>query len=207
MNTIQWWCYAFLDATNDIEWPAFWLINVTFSHFFITNFSTKFSLFFLEKPTVKIPASTVRALSGHWLWCSAVGTPSVDITITNNDEVLVTSSGYALIRVYDEGTYTCTAKNQAGIDSKEIQVSLTASKNTLLINNPFGIESWAGWESEGGGGNAQFPRHWHWSIIRKPCLEKRMWKILRILAQSLYMKEDNIYISTTSSATTERSKK
>ena len=105
--------------------------------------------FFLEKPTVKIPASTVRALSGHWLWCSAVGTPSGDITITNNDEVLVTSSGYALIRVYDEGTYTCTAKNQAGIDSKEIQVSLTASKNTLLINNPFGIESWAGWEWEG----------------------------------------------------------
>lgn len=80
-----------------------------------------------EKPTVKIPASTVRALSGHWLWCSAVGTPSVDITITNNDKVLVTSSGYALIRIYDEGTYTCTAKNQAGIDSKEIQVSLTAN--------------------------------------------------------------------------------
>lgn len=104
---------------------------------------------------MKIPASTVRALSGHWLWCSAVGTPSVDITITNNDKVLVTSSGYALIRVYDEGTYTCTAKNQAGIDSKEIQVSLTASKNTLLINNPFLLESWAGWEWEGewGGGN------------------------------------------------------
>ena len=101
---------------------------------------------------MKIPASTVRALSGHWLWCSAVGTPSVDITITNNDKVLVTSSGYALIRVYDEGTYTCTAKNQAGIDSKEIQVSLTASKNTLLINNPFLLESWAGWEWEGGNG-------------------------------------------------------
>ena len=165
MNTIQWWCYAFLgNAANGIEWPAFWLINVTFSHFFITNFSTKFSLFFLEKPTVKIPASTVRALSGHWLWCSAVGTPSVDITITNNDEVLVTSSGYALIRVYDEGTYTCTAKNQAGIDSKEIQVSLTASKNTLLINKSFPFRK-LGWVGVGGGewggmgGNAQFPRY------------------------------------------------
>lgn len=99
---------------------------------------------------MKIPASTVRALSGHWLWCSAVGTPSVDITITNNDKVLVTSSGYALIRVYDEGTYTCTAKNQAGIDSKEIQVSLTASKNTLLINKSFPFRK-LGWVGVGGG--------------------------------------------------------
>ena len=159
--------------------------------------------FFLEKPTVKIPASTVRALSGHWLWCSAVGTPSVDITITNNDEVLVTSSGYALIRVYDEGTYTCTAKNQAGIDSKEIQVSLTASKNTLLINNPFEIESWAGWEWEGGGKRTVYQTlaliHYKKALPR----EKNVKNITNPSAVSLYMKEENIYTSTTSSATTE----
>ena len=144
---------------------------------------------------MKIPASTVRALSGHWLWCSAVGTPSVDITITNNDEVLVTSSGYALIRVYDEGTYTCTAKNQAGIDSKEIQVSITASKNTLLINNPFGIESWAGWESEGGGGECTVSQtlaliHYKKALPR----ENNVKNITNPSAVSLYERRQHLYI-------------
>ena len=150
---------------------------------------------------MKIPAPTVRALSGHWLWCSAVGTPSVDITITNNDEVLVTSSGYALIRVYDEGTYTCTAKNQAGIDSKEIQVSLTASKNTLLINNPFLLESWAGWEWEGGnggnGGECTVSQILALILIYKKALprEKNVKNIMNPSAVSLSERRQHLHIN------------
>lgn len=152
---------------------------------------------------MKIPASTVRALSGHWLWCSAVGTPSVDITITNNDKVLVTSSGYALIRVYDEGTYTCTAKNQAGIDSKEIQVSLTASKNTLLINNPFLLESWAGWEWEGGmggggnGGECTVSQILALILIYKKALprEKNVKNIMNPSAVSLSERRQHLHIN------------
>ena len=73
----------------------------------------------------------MRALPGYWLWCSAKGTRPVYITITKSDKVLVNSSGHAVVRAYDEGTYTCTARNNAGVDSQEIQVSLTTSKYSL----------------------------------------------------------------------------
>ena len=84
---------------------------------------------FTEKPELQIPGSFVRALSGYWLWCSAKGTPPIYITITKSSNQLVKSTGFAKVRVYEheEGTYRCNAWNEAGIDSKEIQVTLVTS--------------------------------------------------------------------------------
>lgn len=58
---------------------------------------------------LKIPASGVKAVPGQWLWCSADGTPSVYIGIMKDDEDLTNSTGYAMVRVNDGGTYTCKA--------------------------------------------------------------------------------------------------
>ena len=85
---------------------------------------------FTEKPELQIPGSFVRALSGYWLWCSAKGTPPISITITKGNKQLVKSTGLAKVRVYEheEGTYRCSAWNEAGNDSKEIQVTLLTSR-------------------------------------------------------------------------------
>ena len=82
---------------------------------------------------MQIPSPAVRALSGYWLWCSAKGTPPIHISITKSDTELVKSTGFAKVRVYDEGTYKCNARNEAGIDSKEIQVSFPKSKFFLSL--------------------------------------------------------------------------
>ena len=83
---------------------------------------------FTEHPELHIPGPVVTALSGYWLWCSAKGTPPIQITITNkNGQELVKSTGFAKIGVYDEGTYKCNARNNAGMVSKEIHVTLLTS--------------------------------------------------------------------------------
>ncbi|KAL9978290.1 hypothetical protein ACROYT_G015789 [Oculina patagonica] len=80
-----------------------------------------------EKPILKIPAAVVKALPDYWLWCSAEGTPPVYIGIMKNGNVLTNSTGYAMVRVNNEGTYRCVASNKAGMDSKDIQVTLSTN--------------------------------------------------------------------------------
>ena len=63
-----------------------------------------------------------------WLVCSARGTPPIQITITQNGTQLVKGTGFAGVRIKDEGEYRCTARNDAGTDSKEIIVSFPTSK-------------------------------------------------------------------------------
>ena len=82
----------------------------------------------VEKPNLKIPGSVVKALQHQWLWCSSAGTPPVHVGITKSGEVLTKSTGYAMVRLYDEGTYRCEASNEAGMDSKEIQVTFATCK-------------------------------------------------------------------------------
>ena len=81
-----------------------------------------------EKPELKIPGAAVKAFPDHWLWCSAKGTPPVYIAIMKKGNVLTNSTGYAVVRVNEEGAYRCVANNEVGINSKDIQVTLSASK-------------------------------------------------------------------------------
>ncbi|XP_078363725.1 uncharacterized protein LOC144647926 [Oculina patagonica] len=80
-----------------------------------------------EKPKLKIPAAVVIALPYQYLWCSAEGTPPVNVAIMRNNDVLTNSIGYARVTVDSEGagTYRCVASNEAGMDSKDVQVTLT----------------------------------------------------------------------------------
>lgn len=77
----------------------------------------------IEKPEIHFPGPAVRAMKGLWLECSARGTPPIQITINQNGTQLVKGTGFAKVRIADEGEYRCTARNEAGTDSKEIIVS------------------------------------------------------------------------------------
>ena len=86
-----------------------------------------------EKPEIHFPGPAVRAMKGLWLECSATGTPPIQITINQNGTQLVKGTGFAKVRIADEGEYRCTARNEAGTDSKEIIVSFPTSK----CNHPY----------------------------------------------------------------------
>ena len=81
-----------------------------------------------EKPEIHFPGPAVRAMKDLWLKCSARGTPPIQMTITQNGTLLVKGTGTAKVRIKHEGEYRCTARNEAGIDSKEIIVSFPTSK-------------------------------------------------------------------------------
>ena len=82
----------------------------------------------IEKPEIHFPGPAVRAMPSLWLECSARGTPPIQITINQNGKQLVKGTGFAKVRIEDEGEYRCTAGNEAGTDSKETFVSFPTSK-------------------------------------------------------------------------------
>ena len=86
-----------------------------------------------EKPEINFPGPAVRAMPRLWLECSARGTPPIQITINQHGKQLVNGTGFAKVRIADEGEYRCTAGNEAGTDSKEIFVSFPTSK----CNHPY----------------------------------------------------------------------
>ena len=81
-----------------------------------------------EKPEIHFPGPAVRAMKDLWLECSARGTPPIQITINQNGTQLINGTGFAKVRIANEGEYRCTARNEAGTDSKEIIVSFPTSK-------------------------------------------------------------------------------
>ena len=87
-----------------------------------------------EKPEIHFPGPAVRAMKDLWLECSATGTPPIQITINQNGTQLVEGTGFGKVPIANEGEYRCTARNEAGTDSKEIMVSFPTSKcNHLYV--------------------------------------------------------------------------
>ena len=86
-----------------------------------------------EKPEIHFPGPAVRAMKDLWLECSARGTPPIQITINQNGTQLDKGTGFAKVPIANEGEYRCTARNEAGTDSKEIMVSFSTSK----CNHPY----------------------------------------------------------------------
>ena len=69
----------------------------------------------------------MRTVPGHVLWCSAEGSPPINISLLKDSTSLDNGIGKAWIKIYKEGIYTCLARNEAGSDSREIRVTLVGA--------------------------------------------------------------------------------
>ena len=57
------------------------------------------------------------------LWCSAEGTPPINISLQRDSEVLAHGKWIAVANADKEGNYKCVATNKVGFDSKNIAVT------------------------------------------------------------------------------------
>ena len=60
--------------------------------------------------------------------CLARGTPPIYTTLKWNSTVLANTTNIPIIRLHEEGNYTCQAINQYGTDKGELRVSFTGEK-------------------------------------------------------------------------------
>lgn len=102
-------------------------------HLFSYNLLFCFQNFFfnLVSPRVMLRDSTVRALKGYKLSCSAVGTPPIQTKAMWNSTVMVNASNVLTIQLNKEGNYICEASNQFGTDKKEFSVKFAGKNGNL----------------------------------------------------------------------------
>ena len=77
-----------------------------------------------DKPRITIPIPVVRTVPGHMLWCSAEGTPPINMALFQNSTFLAQGTGIVAANVTKEGNVTCVATNKAGSVSKTFPVTL-----------------------------------------------------------------------------------
>ena len=78
----------------------------------------------------------VRTVPQHKLWCSAEGTPPINISLLRDSEVVAHGKWIAVANAVKEGNYTCVATNKVGSDSKTIAVTLLQGMSLIeLISN------------------------------------------------------------------------
>ena len=80
-------------------------------------------LLFADKPRITIPVPVVRTVPGHVLWCSAEGTPPINMSLLRNSTPFANGTGIVAGQVYKEGNYTCVASNEAASDSRDFSVT------------------------------------------------------------------------------------
>ena len=89
-----------------------------------------------DKPGLTFPITVVRTVPQHKLWCSAEGTPPINISLLRGPEVLAHGKWIAVANADKEGNYTCVATNKVGSDSKTIAVTLLQGMSLVdLISN------------------------------------------------------------------------
>ena len=77
---------------------------------------------FAEKPKITFPSPLVRTVPSHILWCSAEGSPPINISFLRNSTFLANGIGIVTMKPDKKGIYTCLARNEAGSDSKQFLV-------------------------------------------------------------------------------------
>lgn len=80
-------------------------------------------LLFADKPRITIPVPVVRTVPGHIVWCSAEGSPPINMSLLTNSTPFAYGTGIVAGKVYDEGYYTCLANNEAGSDSRHFPIT------------------------------------------------------------------------------------
>lgn len=85
------------------------------------------SLLFLltDKPRIKVPLPRIRTERNHYVWCSATGSPPINISLLNSSTALAHGIGMVLRKITQDGNYTCMAENEVGFESKTFLVALT----------------------------------------------------------------------------------
>ena len=67
----------------------------------------------------------MRAAPGHFVWCSAEGSPPIQISILKDSTLLARVTGFTVMtRLYESGNYSCVAGNEAGTDTKYLLVTI-----------------------------------------------------------------------------------
>ena len=79
---------------------------------------------YADKPKILISVPVVRAAPGHFVWCSAEGSPPISISIFKNSTLLAKETGLVMTRLNETGNYSCVANNEAGTDTKDLPVTI-----------------------------------------------------------------------------------
>ena len=75
----------------------------------------------------------VRTVPGHMIWCSAEGTPPINMSLLQDSTLLAQGTGIAAANVTKEGNVTCVATNSAGSVSKTFPVTLEGLPFVLFV--------------------------------------------------------------------------
>ena len=67
----------------------------------------------------------MRAAPGHFVWCSAEGSPPIQMSILKDSTLLARVTGFTVMtRLYESRNYSCVACNEAGTDTKYLLVTI-----------------------------------------------------------------------------------
>ena len=66
------------------------------------------------------------------MWCSAEGTPPISISLFKSSSHLASGTGIVISKINQEGNYTCVARNEAGTDAIDFQVTVVG-KITISV--------------------------------------------------------------------------
>ena len=66
----------------------------------------------------------VRATPHHFVWCSAEGSPPINVSIFKNSTSLAEGTGLVMARLNETGNYSCVASNEVGTDTKYLPVTI-----------------------------------------------------------------------------------
>lgn len=78
--------------------------------------------FFEEKPRLKSVNQEVRTVPSHYVWCTAEGTPPINISLLQSFTNLALRVGLVYSKIQKAGNFTCRARNEAGTDSRDFSV-------------------------------------------------------------------------------------
>ena len=114
-----------------VQWIA---IHLTLSHILLLNFAQSILKKFLSlvSPKVVMPWPG-QAIYSTKLWCSAIGSSPIKITITKNLTTLVNRRNSASIQINEEGSYTCRATNKYGTDERTLINGENARISFILL--------------------------------------------------------------------------
>ena len=83
-----------------------------------------------DKPMINLPFPVVETVKEHLLWCTAIGTPPIQVKLFKDNIPLASGIGRVIFRPNKTATYTCFANNSFGTDSREFQVTLSGKYST-----------------------------------------------------------------------------